>query len=186
MNITKFLQQQLGFRPLNKIDPNTQQPAKEKQDGFEVSGALGQAAVPAVLTAMYKKSRTPEGTEEMMNSTNATSLLNSLFNNRLEEVVARISEFAGVSKDDAVEELERITATALLLVRKNTNGKVDHNAVSSFLNAQSSNIFPYLPPALHLGEILKDDTVDDNSNKMQGPMSNLMHNLEKGFSQGKK
>jgi hypothetical protein len=29
---------------------------------------------------------------------------------------------------------------------------------------------------------LQDETIDDRTNKMEGPISNLMHNIEKGFS----
>jgi hypothetical protein len=40
----------------------------------------------------------------------------------------------------------------------------------------------YLPEALHMGDLLHDDTLDDNTNKMEGPVSSLMRNIGSVFS----
>ncbi|MEO7924436.1 MAG: hypothetical protein ABIR30_12220 [Chitinophagaceae bacterium] len=52
------------------------------------------------------------------------------------------------------------------------------------MNDQRHNILVYLPAALNLGDLLKDESLDDRTNKMEGPVSNFMHKIEDILSQG--
>ena len=54
--------------------------------------------------------------------------------------------------------------------------------VKIFFSNQLNNILPYLPAALHMGDFLNDTTLDDNTNKMEGPISSLMHTIGAAFS----
>ena len=54
--------------------------------------------------------------------------------------------------------------------------------VISYMKDQRNNILHYLPAALQLGALLDDDTLDDHTHKMDGPISGLMHSIEKAFS----
>ena len=54
--------------------------------------------------------------------------------------------------------------------------------VKTFFSGQVNNILPYLEPDLHMGDLLNDTTLDDNTNKMEGPMSSLMHSIGSIFS----
>jgi hypothetical protein len=40
----------------------------------------------------------------------------------------------------------------------------------------------YLPAALQIGVLLNDDTLDDATNKMEGPISSLMQKIGAAFS----
>jgi hypothetical protein len=40
----------------------------------------------------------------------------------------------------------------------------------------------YLPGYLQIGQALRDETLDDRTNKMEGPVSGFMHSVEKVFS----
>jgi hypothetical protein len=40
----------------------------------------------------------------------------------------------------------------------------------------------YLHPSLRLGQHLQENTVDDSTKKMDGPVSDLMHTIEQVFS----
>jgi hypothetical protein len=40
----------------------------------------------------------------------------------------------------------------------------------------------YLPPSLDLGTIFKNNNLDDRTGKMEGPISSLMHSVEKAFN----
>jgi hypothetical protein len=35
---------------------------------------------------------------------------------------------------------------------------------------------------MQLGRLLEDDSLDDRTNKMEGPISNFMHSIENKFS----
>ena len=52
------------------------------------------------------------------------------------------------------------------------------------MNSQRHNILVYLPAALYMGDVLNDEGLDDKTNKMEGPVSNLMHRIENSFSDG--
>lgn len=54
--------------------------------------------------------------------------------------------------------------------------------VKDFLTSQRHNILLYLDPILQLGKYIGDDTIDDSTNKMEGPVSDLMHNIGQIFS----
>jgi hypothetical protein len=41
-----------------------------------------------------------------------------------------------------------------------------------------------LPPALQMGDLLNDNTMDDRTNKMEGPISSMMHSIENKLSGG--
>ena len=52
------------------------------------------------------------------------------------------------------------------------------------MSGQRHNILVYLPAALQLGDLLNDNAMDDRTNKMEGPVSNFMHNIENKLSGG--
>ena len=39
-----------------------------------------------------------------------------------------------------------------------------------------------MPAALNMGELLHDNTLDDNTNKMEGPVSSLIQRIGSAFS----
>jgi hypothetical protein len=54
--------------------------------------------------------------------------------------------------------------------------------VKLFFSNQRNNILLYLPAELKMGELLHNDTLDDNTNKMEGPVSSLMQSIGSAFS----
>ena len=54
------------------------------------------------------------------------------------------------------------------------------------MNGQRHNILVYLPAALSMGDVLDDETLDDKTNKMEGPVSSFMHKIENTLSDGDK
>ena len=58
----------------------------------------------------------------------------------------------------------------------------DAKSLINFFTNQRTQILTRLPAALNMGELLQDSTIDDQTNKMEGPMSGLMHGIEKIFS----
>ena len=62
MNLVETIQQKLGFEPLQKIDPNTQEVAVNTNS----EAALAQAAIPSVLIALYKYTLSDEGADDVI------------------------------------------------------------------------------------------------------------------------
>ncbi|HVX48921.1 MAG TPA: hypothetical protein VHB48_02150, partial [Chitinophagaceae bacterium] len=80
--------------------------------------------------------------------------------------------------------MQQVAVTALQQLHtevKSTNPV----AVSNFMKAQRDNILHYLPASLQIGKLLDDETLDDRTNKMDGPVSGFMHTIEKVFSDTK-
>jgi hypothetical protein len=54
------------------------------------------------------------------------------------------------------------------------------------MNDQRHQVLVYLPAPLQLGDLIHDESLDDRTNKMEGPVSNFMHKIEDKLSQGGK
>ena len=52
------------------------------------------------------------------------------------------------------------------------------------MHGQRNNILPFLPAELQMGELLHDNTLDDRTNKMEGPVSSIIRAIGGGFSNG--
>jgi len=64
INIVESVQKQMGYEPLQKIDPNTQEPMSTEVFTSPAS-ALAQAAIPAVLAAIYETSKAREDVDKI-------------------------------------------------------------------------------------------------------------------------
>lgn len=179
-NLVESIQTNLGFPELHKIDPNTQA-VKESRSVVE-SKNLGQAAIPAVLMGLYKYGNTEMGSEDILRGNSSTNWLNVFFGDKKDEAIEKVSSYAGNSSEEAAGKMEEIAKEAVRLIRENTPHGAKFSDVKSYVAQQRSNILLYLPAELQISELVGDNTLDDRTNKMEGPMSNSMHFIEKIFS----
>lgn len=182
-NIIGLVQEALNSKPLQKVNPNTQEVAAAAVDTSNAA-RFQQAVIPAVLTGMYKISRTQEGASQLLRGNLSTAWGDLLFGEKKAAVIDHISKYAMVSPAAAEGEIELTAAEAAAIVKSNAGGAATANAdsVIAYLKDQRNNILHYLPAALQMGALLEDDTLDDHTHKMDGPMSGLMHSIEKAFS----
>lgn len=181
-NLVEIVQKNLQYPELSKIDPNTQD-IKKKEAHSSIDN-LAQAAIPAVLTALYKLSRNDEGSLKILNAGSTGDSLAILFNDKEKEVVEKIAQYAGVSANQAESHLENIADESIRVITEHAGKDPGPQKLKQFLNDQRHNILVYLPAALNLGDLLKDESLDDKTNKMEGPVSNFMHKIENILSQG--
>jgi hypothetical protein len=175
MNLIHILQTQLSYEPLEKVSPNTQDIHKE---GKTSRFLLAQAALTFMLTVVYRFTRK---TEQATALSNGEITYKNIFGNDYEAAVASIANYAGVSKAEVEAELQKIwEKTAALMHGK--GGK----EITAYLSGQRDIILSYLPQPLQAGAFLKDDTLDDNTNKMGGPASGFLHKVENLFSDSEK
>jgi hypothetical protein len=179
INIIEAIRQKLGVPELQKIDPNTQEVKKPENISFE--DYLWQAAIPTVLLGLYKFSGDKTNNAAIVNGSLSSNLLTTIFDGKKEKVVEKVATYTGNTSDYAAEKMEQIAEKALQVIKESISGKTTDGAVRNFLIDQRNNILPYLPAELQIGTVLGDDTIDDRSNKMEGPISNHMHWLEKFF-----
>lgn len=179
-NLLEVLQIKLKYPPLQKIDPNTQE--VKEDDNSTPKYTFSQAAIPAILTALYQYSRSDEGANRILQPTAFTKWTEAIFSDNKETIIQRIKEYCSYSGKDAESELDLIAATALVIIKENLPLHASKQDVRKFLSGQRSNILLYLPAALQMGEMLHENTFDDRTNKMEGPVSSLMHVIGSQFS----
>lgn len=179
IQLIEAVQQRLGLPELIKITPNQNEQVKELP-----KAPLHQAALVAVAGALYKITRTNEGCVRLLLSgKNADWLtLDEAYGRRLEEVIIKVSNY-GLADAAATEQLMRKMAhTCMLIIHEELAGNVSTDSIRDFMSAQRHNILIYVPTDLQLGKLLNDRVLDDETNHMEGPVSNAMHKIEDLFS----
>ena len=182
-NIIESIQANLGLAPLTKVDPNIQE-AKDKQTN---SGPekLNQAAIPTVVAGIYRLTRTDEGCAVIQGSSNADSWLDAIFEGNKAEVVEKVAHYANVPRDQASPVMESAAAEAISIIRNDKSATgTDAKSLREYMSQQRHNVLVYLPAAMQIGDLLNDNSMDDRTNKMEGPISNLMHKIENSLSRG--
>ena len=179
IDLVEQIQKNLGFPELQKMDPNTQE--VKKPENLSGEDYLPQAAIPTVLLGLYKFSGDKDGNKAILTQSFSSSLLSTIFGKNENLVVSKVSEYTGAGTDYTSRKMEEIAGEAVRLVKENVSGEGSDSSVREYLIDQRNNILLYLPAELQIGSALDDDTIDDRTNKMEGPMSSHMHWLEKFF-----
>jgi hypothetical protein len=179
IDLVEQIQKNLGLTPLQKIDPNTQE--VKKPENVSAEDYFPQAAIPTVLLGLYKFSTTEEGNTELLNGDLHEKLLKTIYGKKTQEVIDKVASFTATNADFAATKMETIAWEALSIIKSELSKTPTDANVKNFLQDQRHTILLYLPPTLQIGEALNDDTIDDQTNKMEGPMSDHMHWLEKFF-----
>src|SRR4051812_40226598 len=99
-NLIQLLQEALNSKPLQKVNPNTQEVEHSATDTTNAS-KLQQAVIAAVLTGFYKLTRTHEGAAQALGGNISTSWGNLLFGESNAALVSRIVKYS-VSSPAAV------------------------------------------------------------------------------------
>jgi hypothetical protein len=180
VNLIKTIQENLGFTPLKKVDPNTQQPLTGTNE--DVTNKFSQAAIPAVLTGLYRFVQTDEGAAEVLNVKNSNNWVAKIFDDNRKEAIQTISVYAKQSNEDPVSKMNAIANEAVKVAKQNFPANAGIKEVKDFFSGQVKDILLYLPAELKMGELLHDNTLDDNTNKMEGPISSLMQSIGAAFS----
>ena len=180
MKLLEVIQQHFGYPPLLKVDPNTQHVVQDSKSHAE--DKFSQAAIPTVLIGLYKYTLTDIGAQAVLSGGNSSNWVKEIFPGYNDEVVKRVANYSGTSHDEVNEKLNDIATKAAEVVRNAVAPKSDILSVKNFMAAQRPNILPFLPAELHIGELVQDPTIDDKTNKMEGPISSFMHAVGDAFS----
>lgn len=180
INLIQSIKKNLGYAELKKIDPNTQQPI---DDGKE-EDKLNQAAIPAVLIVLYKYTRTDSGAQQVMTSSLTNDWLEVMLGDDTADAITKVATYSDVSEVNVAERMELIAKQAVGLIRE--SNPVSVKDVKDIVAAERNNVLLYLPPALHMGDLLHDTTMDDNVTKMEGPVSSLVSAISNAFSGSEK
>ena len=178
-NIVEIVQEAAGFEPLQKIDPNTQD---VKLDKAAKENRLGQAIVPAVLVGFYKYSREERHADNIIHRNFSNDWASLLFADHEPELSDKIADYASIDSAEADREFRIIAELAADKIREQVGGNSDGKKVKEYMTNQRNYILHHLPGALQIGYLLNDNTLDDRTNKMDGPVSSTLHTIEKIFA----
>ena len=174
------IQEDLHLHGLQKIDPNTLE--VKKPDEMSYSDFLNQAAIPVVLIGLYKFSRTDEGNLSILSGYSSGNLMSLLFADKKYEVLERVATYTGNNNLDTENRMEAIGQSAVKSIRKHLTDHPTERSVKELLNSHRHEFLSYLPASIQIGKILNDESIDDRTNKMEGPVSDMMHKIGQVFS----
>jgi hypothetical protein len=177
MNILETIQKNLGYNSLEKIDPNTQ----DTRQNALGSTALAQAGIPAVLLGLFNRLEINPDIS-VLDPDQKGSMLENIFGKSTNAVINRIDDYSKLRDKLGGQELEHLAREAVRVVREKIGAHAAPSAIRNFVARNKPDVLLYLPPALDLGTLLKNNSLDDRTGKMEGPVSSLMHNLEKSFN----
>ena len=173
------LQKNFGAESIQKIDPNTQEINLETPADINL---VAQAVIPAVLTGLYKYTRTEAHSDNILRGNISTDWVKILFGSNRHELSKRIAEYASIPVPIAAKALQHTSFEAVKLIRQRVKDEEGGAGVKKIMTDQRNQILQHLPAALQLGEMLDDSSLDDRTNKMEGPVSSVMHAIEKTFA----
>ncbi len=179
INLLEKVQQNLGYPTLQKIDPNTQKTIVDNSTRIE--DKFSQAAIPAVLISLYKYVQTDEGAKEVLANESNTNWVSKIFDNSSKEAIETIAAYSKQLNLEHISKMNCIANEAIKIAKENVGDHATIEDLKKFFNDEKNNILLYLPAALHLGEIINNDTIDDRTNKMEGPLSSLMQTIGSVF-----
>jgi len=173
-DLVNAIQKNLGYPPLDKVDPNSQEIKGAKK--MSSAQKLPQAAIPTVLAAMIKYCDGRDGINVLTLNENK-NWLDTFYGEKKNDAVKKVADYAGVSSDEAQRNMEDISTEAIRLVRDSLKS-ADAEKLRSYMNSQRHTILSHLPAVLKIGDTLNEDTFDDRTNKMEGPVSSFLHKIE--------
>lgn len=180
LNLLEAVQTELGYPALQKIDPNTQ--VVKEDDTTPNEHRFSQAAIPAVLTALYNYSCTDTGAATILEADPATQWTGLIFSGNQQAVVQHISEYSNQTTEYVTAKLNGIASSAVGIIWKELPEDATMHHVKKLMSSQLPDILTYLPAALQMGELLHNNTLDDRTNKMEGPLSGIIRAIGAGFS----
>lgn len=180
IKLLETVQQNLGYPVLQKIDPNTQQVLADEKSPAE--DKFSQAAIPAVLTGLYNYVQSDEGASAFLRGDNSSNWVSKIFDDNKKEAIQTISIYAKQSNEDPIAKMNAIANEAVKVAKESLPAEATKKDVKTFFGNQKNDILLYLPPDLNMGELLHDSTLDDKTNKMEGPLSSLMQNIGAAFT----
>ncbi len=180
MNLIETLTKHFGYDPLAMIDPNTQDIVQKS--GEEDLHRFSQAAIPVILVGLHRLLATDAGAETVLYPKTSTNWVSTIFGNDAPNVVDRVNAYSGFDQAGTEGKLNDIANKAASLIKEAAAPSEKPVDIKAVLESQIDNILTYLPPSLHLGDLLDENTLDDRTHKMQGPISSLMQAIGSGFS----
>jgi len=173
INIVDAIKEKLGTDALKKIDVNV--PHQSETKSPESTDHTTQACVAAVLVALYRYGKTDEGAAALAQQSSG-NWLSAIMMGKESIVAEKVAGYSGESPDTCMQLMNVVLDEALAQIHASAGN--DASAIKTYIASQRHNILAYLPAELEMGKLLDDTTLDDRTNKMEGPVSSFLHWIE--------
>jgi len=180
MNIIEVIQKNLGYGTIQKIDPNSQEVADK--DSIHGNTAVAQAAIPSVLLALFNRLEKEPNASWLAAEQPTGRLMEKIFGKSATGITEKIAAYSGLTGLGVKAEMEHIAAESVRVVRDQVSDINNEKNISAFVARHKHEVLLYLPAILQLGSLLGNNNLDDRTEKMEGPVSGLMHRMEKQFN----
>ena len=179
INLLKTVQQNLNYPELQKMDPNIQEILVD--DKTTIENRFSQAAIPAVLISLCKYSQSDHGATDLLEIKNNSDWGDKIWGYNKDKAMDAIATYSQLSFEFLAFDLNGIANEAIKVAKQNLPANAKIEDLKAFFENQRSSILLYLPAELNIGELLHSDTLDDKTNKMEGPISSLIQNIGSVF-----
>lgn len=173
------IQENLHYPPLKKIDPNTQQVINPDEEPAE--NAFGQAAIPSILASFCNYVQSDNGASTILNNHQQKNWLKTLFGEKQQEAVDHISDYSGKSGEFTLLHMQAIATEVVKMVKEQLTENAVEEDIKVYFKTEKNDILTYLPAGIQMGKLLNDDSLDDETNKMTGGLSGLVHSIGNAF-----
>src|SRR5215472_4809323 len=97
IDIIEEVRKNMGYGPLPKIDPNTQEPESANAHFPDA----GSAVIPALLVGFYKHTRDNAHAAQVMAENDTSLILEMLFGDEKDNIIRSVANYAGVPANEA-------------------------------------------------------------------------------------
>ncbi len=178
-NIIVEVQEKMDIPALVKIDPNTQEVPVEYEQGQ--TEKFHQAILTAVMAGIFEAGKVEEKIEHISNAPLDLNWASEIFGENKTRVLENISRYTSYPVAEIEITLNKIAMLAIDLIRTHAQPNERLTDIKNLIAGQRDYFLPYLPAALQMGKLTNDNTLDDNTNKMEGPISSLMNKIQSSF-----
>jgi hypothetical protein len=179
MSNVNTIQEQMGFPPLQKIDANTGDVKDQHQEGRQ---RLGQAAIPAALAIVAKYAASGSGLQRLTMGQADTNWLKEILGTERHAIVRQVAEYAGADPATASRTIQEAIELAVHHGAHLNEANETSPAQQTYYAGLLNEALTFLPAAVPIGKAMDDDTLDDQTHKMEGPFSSFAHSVENAFS----
>ncbi len=169
----------MGYPPIHKVDPNTGDTAIPQPTDRE---KLGQSAIPAALATVAKFAASERGFDLLAQGPHSQDWIPEMLGTPHPDIITQIARYAGTDPSTAKQAFEEAIHQGIHMGNHVQDAQDPKPARKKFYADLLTTALTYLPSAIKVGDSLDDNTLDDNTHRMEGPLSNIAHAIEKTFS----
>jgi hypothetical protein len=133
------------------------------------------------LAAFGQYVQSDEGASDFLQNTHTGNWIQKIFGDRQDEVVHAVSNFTDNVNEDPYFQMQAVADVIVMTTREQLPENATPKDVKDFYHNEKMDFLSYLLPELKVGVLLGDESADDGTHKMDGPLSGLVQSIGAAF-----